>query len=191
MELSNIAKLPTKYGTFNSISVKGTNGEDHLIVFKGDLYTEDAISIRIHSECLTGDAFGSLKCDCGEQLDYSLDYISKQTHGMIVYLRQEGRGIGLFNKINAYNLQDKGLDTVEANVALGFEPDLREFSLVANILKKLGVKKINLLTNNPDKEKDLVNAGIKIEKCIPLRITPNVHNENYLKTKKTFFKHTV
>ena len=191
MELSNIAKLPTKYGTFNSISVKAANGADHLIVFKGDLYTEDAIPIRIHSECLTGDAFGSLKCDCGEQLDYSLDYISKQTHGMIVYLRQEGRGIGLFNKINAYNLQDKGLDTVEANVALGFEPDLREFSLVAIILKELGVKKINLLTNNPDKEKDLINAGIKIEKCIPLRITPNVHNENYLKTKKTFFKHTV
>ena len=191
MELSNIAVLPTKYGEFKSISVKGSPGADHLVVFKGELDQAKSIPVRIHSECLTGDAFSSLKCDCGEQLDFAMNYINEQGFGMIIYLRQEGRGIGLFNKINAYNLQDQGLDTVEANLALGFDADQREFSLAADILKALKIETIDLLTNNPEKQKSLLKSGIKIEKRVPVNITPNSKNEEYLNTKKTFFKHAI
>lgn len=191
MELSSIATIPTKYGDFKSISVRGEGGADHLVVFKGNLEKGKSIPLRIHSECLTGDAFGSLKCDCGEQLDYAMKYIFDQGIGVIIYLRQEGRGIGLFNKINAYHLQDEGLDTVEANLALGFEADSREFSLAADIIKALKIESIDLLTNNPKKQEGLIESGIKIENRVPVRIVPNSKNEEYLNTKRTFFKHAI
>jgi len=148
LKISQIATLPTKYGEFKIQSFKEKEKE-HLVIFTDNL--PEIPLVRIHSECLTGDALGSLKCDCGEQLEYAMKEINKHG-GMIIYLRQEGRGIGLFNKVNAYALQDKGFDTVEANHQLGFEADLRDFSIVEEILKHFNIKKIKLLTNNPKKE---------------------------------------
>jgi len=183
LKISQTANLPTKYGNFKIKSFK-ENDKEHLVIFTPTL--PEIPVVRIHSECLTGDALGSLKCDCGEQLEYALKKINKEG-GIVIYLRQEGRGIGLFNKVNAYALQDKGLDTVEANHQLGFEADMRDFSIVEEILNHFGVKKIKLLTNNPKKIFSLKN--IEVVKRIPIKITPNEYNENYLKTKKEKMGH--
>jgi len=183
LKKSKTANLPTKYGSFKIRSFK-EGDKEHLVIFTPNLPKTPLV--RIHSECLTGDALGSLKCDCGEQLQSAMEEIQKQG-GMILYLRQEGRGIGLFNKVNAYALQDEGLDTVEANHQLGFEADMRDFSIVEEILKEFGIKKIKLLTNNPRKE--FAFKEIKIEKRIPLKVKPNPHNKNYLKTKKEKLGH--
>jgi len=185
LKISQIATLPTKYGEFKIQSFK--EGEkEHLVIFTENL--PETPLVRIHSECLTGDALGSLKCDCGEQLEYAMKEINKHG-GMIIYLRQEGRGIGLFNKVNAYALQDRGLDTVEANHQLGFEADMRDFSIVEEILKHFNIKKIKLLTNNPKKEFAFKN--IKVEKRIPIIVKPNPFNKNYLKTKKEKLGHKI
>ena len=183
MEISNIANLPTKYGHFKIQSFK-ENEKEHLAIFTENL--PEIPIVRIHSECLTGDALGSLKCDCGEQLQYALKLINEKG-GILIYLRQEGRGIGLFNKINAYALQDKGFDTVEANHQLGFEADMRDFSIVEKILQHFNVKKIKLLTNNPKKIFSLKN--IEVIERIPIKIQTNPYNENYLKTKKEKLGH--
>ena len=183
MEISNIASLPTKYGDFKIQSFKEDNKE-HLVIFTS--FIPDTPYVRIHSECLTGDALGSLKCDCGEQLEFALKTINKEG-GFVIYLRQEGRGIGLFNKVNAYALQDKGLDTVEANHQLGFEADMRDFSIVEKILKYFNIKQIALLTNNPKKE--FAFKEIKVIKRVPIKIKPNPFNKTYLQIKKEKLGH--
>jgi len=183
LKISEIANLPTKYGNFKIQSFIEKNKE-HLAIFTENM-PENPI-IRIHSECLTGDALGSLKCDCGEQLESALELINEKG-GMVIYLRQEGRGIGLFNKVNAYALQDKGFDTVEANHQLGFEADIRDFSIVEEILNHFNIKKIKLLTNNPQKVFSFKN--IEIIERIPIKIKPNPYNEFYLKTKKEKLGH--
>jgi len=183
LEVSKTANLPTKYGNFLIKSFK-ENNKEHLVIFTKEL--PEIPLVRIHSECLTGDALGSLKCDCGEQLEYALKEIQKQG-GMVIYLRQEGRGIGLFNKVNAYALQDEGLDTVEANHQLGFEADMRDFSVVEEILKHFGINKIKLLTNNPKKVFSLKN--IEVVKRLPIKINPNEYNKEYLRVKKEKMGH--
>ncbi|HIQ50623.1 MAG TPA: GTP cyclohydrolase II [Nautiliaceae bacterium] len=183
MEISNIASLPTKYGDFKIQSFK-ENNKEHLVILTP--FIPEVPYVRIHSECLTGDALGSLKCDCGEQLEFALKTINKEG-GFVIYLRQEGRGIGLFNKVNAYALQDKGLDTVEANHQLGFEADMRDFSIVEKILKHFNIKQISLLTNNPKKE--FAFKETKVIKRVPIRIKPNPFNKSYLKIKKEKLGH--
>jgi GTP cyclohydrolase II len=183
LNISKIANLPTKFGEFKIQSFI-EDDKEHLVIFK-EPFDEIPI-VRVHSECLTGDALGSLKCDCGEQLQKALELINK-FGGMVIYLRQEGRGIGLFNKVNAYNLQDKGADTVEANHQLGFEADLRNFNIVSDILKHFNISKIKLLTNNPKKIEEIKN--IKIVERIPIKIEPNKFNKKYLKTKKEKMGH--
>ena len=185
MDISNSAKLPSKFGDFKIKSFK-ENEKEHLVVYK-EPFGEIPI-IRVHSECLTGDALGSLKCDCGEQLQYALKMIEKNG-GMVIYLRQEGRDIGLFNKVNAYNLQDKGFDTVEANHQLGFEADMRNFDIVSDILKHFEISKIKLLTNNPKKLNEI--KDIEIVERIPIKVGQNPHNEDYLKTKKEKMGHLI
>lgn len=187
---SNKAKLPTKYGEFNIISFKqeGDNHE-HCLLYLGDLNNQDDVLTRIHSECLTGDVFSSRKCDCGEQLNESLRVIAKKQMGIILYLRQEGRGIGLFNKINAYALQDQGQDTIQANHSLGFDTDLRDFTIAVKVLEHFKIKSIELLSNNPDKIKVWQNSKIKITKRIPLIIDNNKHNADYLDIKKDKLNH--
>jgi len=185
IDISDVATLPTKHGTFRIQAFK--EGEkEHLAVFTDNLSRLDAPVVRVHSECLTGDALGSVKCDCGEQLDYALDYIA-QHGGMLIYHRQEGRNIGLLNKVNAYALQDKGLNTIEANHQLGFKADERTYDIVQTILEYYGLKKIRLLTNNPSKIESL--TGIDIVERIPIKISPNPYNEAYLKTKKEQMGH--
>jgi len=183
LKFSEIASLPSKFGEFKIQSFE-KNGKEHLVIFTKNI--PEIPIVRIHSECLTGDALGSLKCDCGEQLEYALKLITEKG-GMVIYLRQEGRGIGLFNKVNAYALQDKGLDTVEANHQLGFEADIRDFSIVEEILNHLNIEKIKLLTNNPKKQFSLKN--IEVVERIPIKIKPNPYNEFYLKTKKEKMGH--
>ena len=183
MKISEVANLPTKFGQFKIQSFKEKDKE-HLVIFTPNI--PEIPYVRIHSECLTGDALGSLKCDCGEQLEYALKTINEKG-GMVLYLRQEGRGIGLFNKVNAYALQDKGMDTVEANHQLGFEADMRDFSVVEKILEHFNIKKIKLLTNNPKKEFAFKN--IRVVQRIPIKVTPNPYNEKYLKTKKEKMGH--
>jgi GTP cyclohydrolase II len=185
IDISNVATLPTKYGTFKIRAFK--EGEkEHLAVFTENLDKLDTPVVRVHSECLTGDALGSVKCDCGEQLAYALDYIAKHG-GMLIYHRQEGRNIGLLNKVNAYALQDQGYDTVQANHQLGFKADERTYDIVRTILEYFGLKRIKLLTNNPAKIESL--EGIEIVERIPIKIRPNPHNENYLKVKKEQMGH--
>ena len=159
------------------------NGEHHVALVKGDIQPGDEVLVRVHSECLTGDAFGSLKCDCGEQLEAALDNIEKAGKGVLLYMRQEGRGIGLINKIKAYHLQDLGMDTVEANIALGFEEDLRDYGVGAQILKDLGVGKIRLMTNNPLKISGLAGYGLEITSREPIILNHNEKNVEYLKNK--------
>jgi len=184
IEISQVATLPTKYGTFNIQVFKDEENKEHMAIFTDELL--DVPTVRVHSECLTGDVMGSIKCDCGEQLDYALKRIAKEG-GMIIYHRQEGRNIGLLNKINAYALQDKGFDTVEANHQLGFKADERTYEIVEFILKYFAIDKLRLLTNNPRKIESL--GSIEIVERLPIQITPNKYNEDYLKVKKDQMGH--
>ena len=183
-------KLPTKYGDFRIIIFKNeVDHKEHLMIVKGDVRGKSDVLMRIHSECLTGDVFGSHRCDCGEQLENALRAIEEQGEGIVIYMRQEGRGIGLTNKIKAYTLQDEGYDTVEANVKLGFPPDMREYSLAAQMLRELDVKSVKLLTNNPEKKEDLERWGITVSKRVPIVIKANSINAKYLSTKKEKMRH--
>ena len=182
--------LPTKNGQFNLHLYEGIfDGKTHLALTKGDVRSSEPILVRVHSECLTGDIFHSMRCDCGDQLDSALDLIESEGSGIIVYLRQEGRGIGLKHKIRAYKLQEKGLDTVEANQELGFKPDLRDYGVGAQILKDLGARKLAVLTNNPKKLIGLEGHGLEITSRIPIVIEKNKDNANYLDTKEKKLGH--
>lgn len=181
--------LPSEYGAYKLILYRDlTNNQLHVALVMGQVDKEDVL-VRMHSECLTGDVFGSLRCDCGRQLKKAMQLIDKEKKGVIVYMNQEGRGIGLVDKIKAYNLQDKGLDTVEANEALGYQPDLRDYGIGAQILSDLGLKNIRLLTNNPRKIIGLEGYGLKVVERLPLEVEPNPSNYNYLKTKKEKLGH--
>ena len=182
--------LPTKNGQFNLHLYEGIfDGKTHLALTKGDVRSSEPVLVRVHSECLTGDIFHSMRCDCGDQLDSALDLIESEGSGIIVYLRQEGRGIGLKHKIRAYKLQERGLDTVEANQELGFEPDLRDYGVGAQILKDLGARKLAVLTNNPKKLIGLEGHGLEITSRIPIVIEKNKDNANYLDTKEKKLGH--
>lgn len=186
------ANLPTRYGKFRIFGFKDlTNGAEHAALVLGDISKEESVLCRVHSECLTGDTFGSLKCDCGEQFDAAMKKIAQNGSGVLVYLRQEGRGIGLLNKIRAYSLQDGGMDTVDANLALGFPEDARDYSCGIQILKDLGVSKIRLMTNNPDKVSKIncKEAGLEIIERVELAVPPRKEDFNYLKTKAARMGH--
>lgn len=181
------ARLPTKFGTFKLIAFPGdSKDKENLALVMGEIKGE--ILVRIHSECFTGDVLHSMRCDCGEQLDLAMERISKEKKGIIIYLRQEGRGIGLVNKLKAYNLQDDGMDTVQANVALGFNAELRDYKGAVTILKNLGAKKINLMTNNPSKVDELQKNGFKV-KMVRHVTEANNENRDYLNTKATKMNH--
>jgi len=184
------ANMPTKFGYFKAIPfIQLSNGAEHIALVKGEWTRKDAVLVRLHSSCATGDLFGSYRCDCGAQLHEAMRRIEKEGRGIIIYLAQEGRGIGLFNKIHAYKLQDEGLDTVDANLHLGFEPDERDYGIGAMMLKSLEVGRIRLLTNNPDKTAALESYGIQILENIPIEIAPNPYNASYLETKKEKMGH--
>lgn len=184
------AKMPTKHGEFTIVGYENIlTKEHHVALVKGDVSNGEPVLIRVHSECLTGDAFGSLRCDCGQQFEAAMKSIEKEGRGILLYMRQEGRGIGLINKIRAYNLQDQGLDTVEANLALGFGADMRDYGIGAEILADLKVKKLKLMTNNPRKLVGLSGYGIEIVERIQIQLNHNEKNELYLKTKQNKLSH--
>ena len=183
-------KLPTKYGNF-ALKVFHADDGDHVVLIKGEVHGKKNVIVRLHSECFTGDIFSSCRCDCGQQLRKSMEFIEKAGEGIILYMRQEGRGIGLVDKIKAYALQENGFDTVEANRKLGFAADLRSYKTGAKILKQLGLSSIRLLTNNPGKIAGLRAEGLKISERIPLIVEPNENNKFYLFTKKQKLRHLI
>lgn len=179
------SRLPTRHGVFTIHGFEDPEtGKEHVALAMGDIASDAPVLLRVHSECLTGDGFGSLRCDCGPQLEAAMRNVAKEGRGVILYLRQEGRGIGLMNKIRAYHLQDQGADTVEANQQLGFAPDLREYSMCEDMLKHLGVAAVRLMTNNPRKVAALQAHGITVAERVPLMTGRNPHNEHYLATKQ-------
>ena len=184
VRIAAIGELPTRFGDFHIFAFyNNRDDKEHAAIVRGDVTRAENVPVRVHSECLTGDAIGSLRCDCRDQLETSLKRIGQMEKGILLYMRQEGRGIGLVNKIRAYGLQDHGYDTVEANLALGFRDDEREYSAAAHMLSSLKVRSIQLMTNNPRKIEDLAQPGVVITGRIPVIIPPNPHNEFYLKTK--------
>jgi 3,4-dihydroxy 2-butanone 4-phosphate synthase/GTP cyclohydrolase II len=186
------ARLPTQFGDFRVIAYRATTDPDeHLALVMGDVNTDEPVLVRVHSQCLTGDVFHSLRCDCGEQVEMAMRRIAGEGRGVVLYLRQEGRGIGLHNKIKAYALQDEGLDTVEANLSLGFKADERGYGIGAQILADLGVRNMRLMTNNPKKGTGLESYGLTIIEQLPITTQPNPHNRHYLQTKQKKLGHTL
>lgn len=188
VEFITHAKLPTEHGEFD-IHVFMHNGEEHVALVKGQITTKDTVLTRVHSECLTGDGFFSLRCDCGPQLEFAMRAMAKRDKALLIYLKQEGRGIGLTEKIKAYQLQDSGLDTYDANVELGHPADNRNYDMLAAVFKKFNVSNIDLMTNNPDKIDAIKQAGVKINQRLPIKIEYNEHNQDYLNTKISKFNH--
>jgi 3,4-dihydroxy 2-butanone 4-phosphate synthase / GTP cyclohydrolase II len=190
IQREEVVDLPTEWGNFTLYAyTQITNGQIHIALVKGEWEKNEPVMVRVHSSCVTGDIFGSCKCDCGPQLHQSMEMIDKEGKGVIVYMNQEGRGIGLINKLKAYHLQETGFDTVEANIKLGFKADERDYGIGAQILRDLGIARIRLISNNPGKKVGLEGYGISIEEIIPMRIKPNEYNERYLKTKQTKMGH--
>lgn len=184
--------LPTEFGDFKLIAYKQTtNDQEHLALVKGEWKQDEPLLVRVHSSCMTGDIFGSCRCDCGPQLHKAMEMIEQEGKGVIVYMNQEGRGIGLLNKLKAYQLQEEGLDTVEANIKLGFKMDQRDYGIGAQILRDLGIGKMRLMSNNPQKRKGLIAYGIEIVENVPIEVPSNKHNESYLKTKRDKMGHTL
>lgn len=185
-------KMPTKFGTFELIAFKQLNtGEEHMALKKGEWEPDEAVLVRVHSSCMTGDILGSLRCDCGDQLHAAMQMVEAEGRGLILYMNQEGRGIGLLNKLKAYKLQEEGRDTVEANLELGFAMDERDYGVGAQILRELGVSKIRLISNNPKKRAGLLGYGLEIVDTVPIEIKSNSHNEKYLKTKRDKMGHKI
>ena len=182
-------EMPTAWGDFDLVAYKTDAGEEHLALIKGTWAEDEPVLTRVHSSCLTGDIFGSCRCDCGEQLHAAMQMIQKEGKGVIVYMNQEGRGIGLLNKLKAYKLQEQGLDTVEANIKLGFKMDERDYGVGAQILRDLGVRKMRLMSNNPTKRAGIIGYGLEVVENVPIQVVPNKHNENYLKTKRDKMGH--
>ncbi|MDB5201327.1 MAG: bifunctional 3,4-dihydroxy-2-butanone-4-phosphate synthase/GTP cyclohydrolase [Ferruginibacter sp.] len=184
--------MPTKYGDFELIAFRQTNtGDVHLAIKKGDWKKDEPVLVRVHSSCITGDILGSLRCDCGEQLHHSLERIEAEGKGLVLYMNQEGRGIGLLNKLKAYKLQEQGMDTVEANLELGFGMDERDYGVGAQILRHLDISKMKLMSNNPRKRAGLLGYGLEVVDTVPIEIVPNIHNEKYLTTKRDKLGHEI
>ncbi|MGC1242037.1 MAG: bifunctional 3,4-dihydroxy-2-butanone-4-phosphate synthase/GTP cyclohydrolase II [Chryseosolibacter sp.] len=184
--------MPTEHGNFKLIAFEQTNSQEvHLALVKGTWHKDEPVLVRVHSSCVTGDIFGSCRCDCGPQLHHAMDMVDREGKGVVLYMKQEGRGIGLLNKLRAYKLQEEGWDTVEANVQLGFDMDERDYGVGAQILRDLGVTKIKLITNNPKKRVGLMGYGLEIVENIPIEMMPNAHNEKYLLTKRDKLGHTI
>ncbi|WP_164108752.1 MULTISPECIES: bifunctional 3,4-dihydroxy-2-butanone-4-phosphate synthase/GTP cyclohydrolase II [Sphingobacterium] len=185
-------KMPTVYGDFQMKAFTQKNtGQQHLAIYKGEWKEDEPVLVRVHSSCMTGDIFGSCRCDCGPQLHKAMEMIEKEGKGIIVYMNQEGRGIGLINKLHAYKLQEEGVDTVDANTQLGFKADLRDYGVGAQIIRHMGVTKMRLMSNNPTKRAGLIGYGIEVVENVPIEIEPNVYNEDYLKTKRDRMGHTI
>ncbi len=185
------AKLPTKFGLFEIYTFINDDEKDHAVLVRGNVRGRENVPVRIHSECLTGDVFGSLRCDCRDQLLQSLAYLGRQDYGMLIYLRQEGRGIGLLNKIKAYSLQDQGVDTVDANLKLGLPVDARDYSFAYDVIQYFDIKSIMLMTNNPEKIKFLIEKGINVKGRIPIFSDPTPYDKFYLETKKNRLGHEI